>query len=87
MLQAGKNKPPTFNSGSKLYMASCEPCHQTGGNMIDPEKKIVNSKMLVSKSTFRAFLAGQHAQMPPWKTIVRNDSDLNQLYEYVKKLK
>ena len=68
-------------------MASCEPCHQTGGNMIDPEKKIVNSKNLASKAKFRAFLAGQHAQMPPWKTIIRNDSDLTQLYEYVKKLK
>lgn len=55
--------------------------------MIDPEKKIVNSKNLASKSKFRAFLSGQHAQMPPWKTIISNDSDLTQLYEYVKKLK
>ncbi|CAN5473089.1 hypothetical protein BH10CYA1_BH10CYA1_49860 [soil metagenome] len=75
------------NTGAKLYMASCEPCHLTGGNMIDPEKKIVNSQKLATEKIFRQFLATQHAQMPPWKTIVRNDSELRALYAYVRELK
>lgn len=73
--------------GAYLYMASCEPCHQTGGNMINPDKKIVDSPKIANEETFKKFLAAQHAQMPPWKTIVKNDSDLTALYAYVHKLK
>ncbi len=90
LLQAGSKNVSHYqksNLGAKLYMASCEPCHQTGGNMIDPDKKIVNSDKLVNQATFRKFLATQHAQMPPWKTIVRNDSEVKALYAYVQKLK
>jgi mono/diheme cytochrome c family protein len=85
----GKKSAPRKKTdrGAALYMASCEPCHQTGGNMINPDKKIVNSDKIASQSVFKAFLSGQHAQMPPWKTIVGSDSDLKALYVYVRKLK
>jgi mono/diheme cytochrome c family protein len=75
------------DTGASLYMASCEPCHQTGGNMIDSAKKIVGSDKITSQARFKKFLAGQHAQMPPWKTIIRNDSELKALYAYVRRLK
>ncbi|HEY9732570.1 MAG TPA: cytochrome c [Drouetiella sp.] len=85
----GKKSVPAKKTdrGATLYMASCEPCHQTGGNMINPDKKIVNSDKIASEAVFKAFLSGQHAQMPPWKTIVRRDSDLKALYAYVRQLK
>lgn len=76
-----------IDRGEYLYMASCEPCHQTGGNMINPDKKIVNSDKIASEAVFKKFLAGQHAQMPPWKTIVKNEAELKALYNYVRKLK
>ncbi len=88
--RAGENKSKAKqipDRGAYLYMASCEPCHQTGGNMINPDKKIVDSSKIATEAAFKKFLAAQHAQMPPWKTIVKNDSDLKALYAYVRKLK
>ncbi|MBS2004386.1 MAG: cytochrome c [Cyanobacteria bacterium SZAS LIN-5] len=86
---ANKKSQSKKNSdrGAYLYMASCEPCHQTGGNMINPDKKIVNSDKITSEAVFKKFLAAQHAQMPPWKTIVKSEADLKALYNYVRKLK
>jgi mono/diheme cytochrome c family protein len=85
----GKNLKQSVQTraGAQLYMASCEPCHLTGGNMIDSNKQIVKSNKLASEKIFKQFLSQQHAQMPPWKTIVKNDAELKALFDYVKKLK
>jgi mono/diheme cytochrome c family protein len=90
LLQSGSSKGKQqlkAQSGAQLYMASCEPCHMTGANMINPDKKIINSNKLESEKVFKTFLSQQHAQMPPWRTITRKDADLRALYNFVKKLK
>ena len=72
--------------GAGLYQKNCEACHHIGENIIRPEKTMARSDKLKTKSEFKKFLARQNGLMPPYKTIVRSDKDLQALYLYIKQL-
>jgi mono/diheme cytochrome c family protein len=85
---AGSNNATKPTLGETVFNKSCWSCHANkDSNLIDPEKTIAKSNKLGTLAGFKTFLSRGHGQMPPWKTIVRNQEELKSLYEYVKNLK
>lgn len=52
-----------------------------------PEKELSESSKLASQTMFKEFLSCKHGLMPKFQELASRDSDLKELYKYVKTLK
>ncbi len=68
--------PMKFVAGKRLFAAKCDDCHPGG-------EGIVNSQILTSFDTFRAYLRHPKEGMPPFPSEKLPDRQVVQLYRYI----
>ncbi len=86
-MPSGQSKNRSSKVGKYLYAQNCQQCHREGRNFLKPEKELVESSKLVSKSSFKHYLSDKHGLMPVFKELASNEQELDELYRYVKTLK
>lgn len=75
------------SNGERLYMSNCEACHMLGTNVIKPDKELVKSEKLVSKTVFQQYISKKHGVMPPFTQLADDEKSVKDLYKYVRTLK
>lgn len=73
-----------LEAGRKLYMKKCEVCHLIGRNLINPEKEILNSKLIDDPDKLKEFLSHKNGVMPAFAKISRDDKLLGKLNTFLK---
>jgi mono/diheme cytochrome c family protein len=76
-----------IEAGKKVYHVSCAACHPDGGNIFNRNKSVTGSLKVRSKEVLKAFLEKPMDPMPPFPAIAGNESDMNNLYAYIKTFK
>ncbi len=77
----------TKNKGELTFASHCSSCHINGGNVVNPQKPVAESKYLSSFVTFKNYLKAPMGTMPHYENLIKNDKVLKDLYHYVQTLK
>jgi mono/diheme cytochrome c family protein len=70
--------------GAGLFAANCASCHPNGGNRIIPNMPLRGAPQLGSYSSFRAIVRRGRGAMPAFPSSAISDSQLQELYRYVR---
>lgn len=58
-----------------------------GTNVIKPDKELVTSEKIASRTIFKNFIGKKHGVMPSFSEIADDDRNVKDLYTFVRKLK
>ena len=80
-------KAPAKPDGGKLFQQHCASCHAGGGNTVNPNVPLAESKKLASLATFKQYLSAPPGHMPFYQNLVNDKEMLSALHKYCKGLK
>jgi mono/diheme cytochrome c family protein len=75
--------PEQYKAGERIFLANCSVCHPQGGNVIKPDKPLINSPKLKDLKTFIKQIRHPVAPMPAFGPSQITDQQADELYRYI----
>jgi len=75
--------PEQYKAGERIFLANCSACHPQGGNVIKPDKPLINSPKLKDLKTFIKWVRNPDPPMPVYSPSKVSDQEAGELYQYV----
>jgi uncharacterized membrane protein len=84
LVYAGKAQaaPEQYKAGERIFLANCSACHPQGGNVIKPDKPLINSPKLKDLKTFIGWIRNPDPPMPVYSPSKVSDQEAGELYQY-----
>jgi len=75
--------PDRYKAGERIFLANCSACHPQGGNVIKPNKPIINAPAIKELKTFVVWIRKPVAPMPVFGQSQISDQQADELYRYI----
>jgi uncharacterized membrane protein len=75
--------PEQYKAGERLFQAKCSVCHPRGGNVIKPDKPLINAPAIKELKTFVVLIRRPVAPMPAFGPSDISDQQADELYRYI----
>jgi cytochrome c6 len=70
-------------TGHDIFNSYCKVCHINGGNIINPNKPMKDSKKLADFETFLSYVRHPTVPMPSFSQVQISDAEAKELYRYL----